>query len=555
MTSGIFELSFIILIAAGLGVLAKLLKQPLILGYLAAGALIGYFNLFPIREHEAFQVFADLGIMFLLFLVGMEINYSSLRLVGRPSLIVGLGQIIFTFIIGFFLALAFAFPLLPSAYIAIALTFSSTIIVVKLLSDKKDTNSLYGKISIGVLLVQDFIAILLLIILAAISEGNGLFLEDIFVTIMTGLVLFALAMWLGKTLMPLLFDVIARSHELLFLISLAWVFLIVSLVKQLGFSIEIGGFLAGIALANASEHYQIANRIRPLRDFFIVIFFVILGSLLLTTDFAGITLPVIVFSLFVLIGNPLIVLILMGFMGYRKRTSFLTGLTVAQISEFSLVLAVLGLKAGHLSTPEVALITTVGIITITLSSYMIVYASILLRFFYPILSFFERKKTSEEDLLLTPIEKPIVLVGYNRIGSNIAHYLPKEKLFIIDFDPEMIENAKRENISYLFDDVTDPEVIEKIPIAKTRLIISTSPDFDDNAALLAEIKKRKEQKRYPKLILRAETREEARSLYDQGADYVFLPPFNAGYHLGKLINRDKNLSSLTELREKDLASL
>lgn len=549
------ELAFIILIAAGLGVAAKLLKQPLILAYLATGALVGYFGFFHINERGIFEVFSDLGIMFLLFLVGMEINYSSLRLVGKSSLIVGLGQIIFTFIIGFFIALFFSIPPLPSAYIAIALTFSSTIIVVKLLSDKKDTNSLYGKISIGVLLVQDFFAILLLIILAAIAEGKGLFIEDVFVTAMTGVVLFALALWLGKTLFPLLFDLIARSHELLFLSSLAWVFLVVSLVSELGFSIEIGGFLAGIALANASEHYQIANRIRPLRDFFIVIFFVILGSLLLISDFSGIIFPIIVFSLFVLIGNPLIVLVLMGIMGYRKRTSFLTGLTVAQISEFSLVLAALGLKIGHLTQSQVALITAVGIITITLSTYLIVYAAQLLGFVYPLLSFFERKKSSEDRIVPEQIEKPIVLIGYNRIGSSIASYLPKGELFIIDFDPEMIENAKRENISYLFDDVTDPEVIEKISIEKSRLIISTSPDFDDNATLLAEIKKRKEQKRYPKLILRAQTREEARTLYDQGADYVFLPPLNAGYYLGKLISRDRNLSSLGELREKDLASL
>ncbi len=549
------ELAFIMVAAAALGIAAKLLKQPLLLAYLGTGALIGYFSLLHVTERETFLLFSDLGIMFLLFLVGMEINYPSLRAVGRASFIVGIGQVIFTFAIGFLLALSFQFSFLTSAYIAIALTFSSTIIIVKLLSDKKDTNSLYGKISIGMLLVQDFIAILLLILLTGIHAGESLSLTDISLTIGKGVVLFFLMLWLGKTLFPRLFDVIARSQELLFLTSLAWVFFVVAVVRQIGFSIEIGGFLAGLALANSSEHFQIANHIRPLRDFFIVIFFVILGSLLVLSDFQGLTLPIIVFSLFVLLGNPLIILIIMGLMGYRKRTSFLTGLTVAQISEFSLVLAALGLKIGHIEESTVALITGVGIITIMLSTYMIVYADHLFRFFSSSLVFFERSLIYEIDSFKKDVIKPVILAGYHRTGQSIALNIPKDDLLVIEFDPDMIALLKERGYEYIFDDIADPEVMERANLTQARLIISTSPDVEDNMTLLTEIKKRYKGQPKPKIIARAETEEEAKLLYGGGADYVLLPHFTAGEYLGKLLSANHSLSFLDEFREKDLARI
>ena len=325
MTSGLFELAIIILIAAGLGIAARLLKQPIILAYIFTGIIIGILSFFNLNNRELFQTFSELGITFLLFLVGLEINYSSLRLVGKASVLIGLGQIVFTAVIGYFIALFFDFNQLQSLYIAIALTFSSTIIVVKLLSEKKDSNSLYGKISIGLLLVQDFVAILILIFLAGIQANKGIVLSAIILTAIKGLILFIAMLWLGRKILPLVFNKIAQSQELLFLTSLAWCLGIATAVAKTGFSIEIGGFLAGLALANSSEHFQISAKIRSLRDFFILIFFVILGSSLIFSDFSGLTLPIIVFSLFVLIGNPLIVLIIMGLLGYRKRTSFMCG--------------------------------------------------------------------------------------------------------------------------------------------------------------------------------------------------------------------------------------
>ena len=549
MTSGLLELAIVILIAAVLGATAKLFKQPIVLAYLIAGVVIGYFGFFRFTDKEIFRMFSDLGIMFVLFLVGLEINYTSLRLVGKPSLIIGFAQIVFTFIIGFLIAFLFGFNNLISAYIAIALTFSSTVIVVKILSEKKDLNSLYGKLSIGILLVQDFLAILLLIILTGVESGKGLILSDILLTIVKGAALFVLMLILGKKIFPKIFDKIAHSQELLFLTSLAWLFIVAAGAEKIGFSIEIGGFLAGLALANASEHFQIASRIKPLRDFFILIFFVILGSSIIFSNFSGLTLPIIVFSLFVLIGNPLIVLIIMGLMGYRKRTSFLAAVTSAQISEFSLILAAVGLKLEHLTEPAVSLITAVGIITITLSTYMIIYGEEIFRRLSPYLLIFERKKTKEDESFIKEFNKPIILIGCHRTGQSIAYNLPKDDLLIIDFDPDIITQLKKHGFNYLFGDIADLEIMEKANLNKAKLIISTSPDLEDNLTLLSEMKNVAAK---PKIIVRARTENEAKILYQNNADYVLLPHFTAGQYLGKTITLDPEMKIIESLKKKDL---
>lgn len=556
MSSGLFDLAIIILIATALGIVARVFRQPTVLAYLVAGAVIGYFNLFHLDNKATFQTFSDLGIMFLLFLVGMEINYTSLRLVGKVSLIIGLGQIIFTFIIGWLIALFFGFSQLSAAYISIALTFSSTIIVVKLLSEKRDMHSLYGKISIGMLLVQDVIAILLLVLLTGIQTGGGFSWFGIIFTILKGIILFGLMLWLGRKILPLLFDKIARSQELLFLTSLAWAFLVVALVERVGFSLEIGGFLAGIALANSSEHFEIAGKIKSLRDFFIVIFFVILGSSIIFSSFGGLGLPIVVFSLFVLIGNPLIILVLMGLMGYRRRTAFLCGLTVAQISEFSLVLAALGLKLGHIAEPIVALITAVGVITITLSSYLITYSNEIFRALSPYLRIFERKNAQDDHVPDVEYRKSIILIGCHRTGQSVAFNLPKQDVLIIDADPDVIRQMKNDGYTVLFGDITDAEIFEKANFEESKLVISTSPDLDDNLFVLSEINKQKSRNQGVrlKIVLRAEDEKEAKILYDNNADYVLLPHFTSGRYLGKILEEDNGGGKILEtLRNRDLA--
>lgn len=546
------ELAILLVVASLLGILFRVFKQPLILAYLFTGILIGAFGFLNLRDGELIEVFSNLGIMFLLFLVGMEMDYNSIKKTGKLSLAIGLGQVIFTaiggFLLGYFL---FNFNFLSSLYIAIALTLSSTVIIVKLLSDKGSLTSLHGRATIGLLLVQDLVVILILIVLNAIQLGEDVGFLSLFRTFFAGIVLFGLMLALGGSFFPYIFRKIAHSQELLFLVSLSWLLSFAFIVKQFGFSVEIAGFLGGVALANSSEKYHIANKIRPLRDFFILIFFVFLGSLMIISNFSGLLLPVIIFSLFVLIGNPLIVMIIMGIMRYKKRTGFLTGVTVAQISEFSLIFATAGLSLGHIDEQIFALVVAVGVVTITLSTYLILYAEKIFPYISNFLSIFERKTTKEEHGDFG-ISRPVILIGANRIGRGIMSYIDNKSLLVIDFDPIVTDLLKKKGVDRIFADIKDPHLFEELNLEKTRLVVSTSPQLDDNLMLIRRVKDIDDK---IKVITRAESEEEAIVLYETGADYVLLPHFLSGKYLGRIINSRTELEKLGNLQKKELQIL
>ncbi len=554
MPIGILELTIVIFLASIFSLILNKLKQPLILAYLLTGLIIGFLGYNNLIEKDFLKVFSNLGVMFLLFLVGLEINYKALSIVGRTSVIVGVAQVIFTSLFGYFINRFLGFDFISSLYIAVALTFSSTVIIVKLLSDKKELNSLYGRISLGFLLVQDLIAIFALIILNSLVDFQGDFsFWKLILMLVAGFGLFFLMWFLSRNFLPRFFDYIARSEELLFLISLCWLFLVAFLVKKIGFSIEIAGFLAGVALSNSLEKYQIASRFNSLRDFFILIFFVILGSSIVFSDLSNVLWPIIVLSFFVLIGNPLIVLIIMGLLGYKRRTSFFAGVTVAQISEFSLILIALGNNLGHVSKEVVALVSMVGLITIGLSAYLIIYAESIYRKINKILKIFEKKNLQEIEIKEDEdYQRPIVLIGAHRTGENIAFNLKKEDLLIIDYDPEVVKKLKRKGYLVLYGDIRDKEIFEIAKIPFARLLISTSPDLEDNLTILEELKKYQIK---PKVVLRAENEKEARILYQHGADYVLLPNFTAGQYFAKTITLSQNFKILDELRKNDLLFL
>ena len=549
----LLELGIILVLAAILGIILKALKQPLILAYLITGLIIGALGFFDIAEREALEFFSNLGVMFLLFLVGLEMDYDSIKKVGKTSLAIGLGQVAFTATGGFLIAnFVFGFELIHAAYIAIALTFSSTVIIVKLLSDKGNLTSLHGRAAIGLLLVQDMVVILILISLNALEAGGDVGIGPVMQIIAGGVALFMVMMALGRTVFPYIFRKVAHSQELLFLVSLAWLLFFAVIVKATGFSIEIAGFLGGVALANSAQKYHIASKIRPLRDFFILVFFAILGSMMAVSNLGGMIVPIIAFSMFVLIGNPIIVMFIMKLLGYKKRTNFLTGVTVAQISEFSMIFATLGLTLGHISDQVFALIAAVGVVTITLSTYLILYAEKIFDYISKPLSFFEKENTIEDMESDPDPSKPIILIGAHRTGEGIMNYIDPEDLLVIDFDPVVIDELKERGVKHLFSDITDPHVLEYINLNDVEVVISTSPSLKDNLDLIRRFKRKNVD---TKIIVRAEEKREALELYDEGADYVLLPHFVSGQYLGSIIDPEFKLDRLKELRDIDLEFL
>ncbi len=524
------QIAFLLVVAAFAGVAAKLIRQPLIIGYLISGVVVGSLGL--VGDAHELEALGKIGVTLLLFLVGLEMNLSELPSVGKVAIVAGLGQIIFTSVFGFLIATALGYGALTAIYLAVALTFSSTIIIIKLLSEKNDLGSLYGKVSIGFLLVQDLVAILILMFLSALKTETFSSTTYLFV-VLKAVALIVVVWLLAKKVFPILFGrLVDYSTELLFVVSIAWALGLSALVGgPLGFSPEIGGFLAGLSLSTLPDHLQISSRTRPLRDFFLTLFFVILGTNFVISDAHEIVLPAIIFSTFVLIGNPLIVMVLLGIMGYRKRTSFLASVTVAQISEFSLILMAMGVSLAHVTDSEVALVVVVGVITMTASTYLILQADRIFKVIAPFLSIFERK-SSHEISVHAPVKKTdhVVLVGSHRTGTRLLSTLKKgdNNYVVVDFNPNTANRLSAAKMPVIFGDITDSDILESANVAEAKLVVSTTSDMHDNLVLLGYIKSKKSK---AITILKSATKLEAIKLYANGADYVLVPEVLAGEHI------------------------
>lgn len=545
-----FDITIIIVLAAILAIIFRLLKQPPVLAYILAGIILGPLGLYHIENQEALSSLSEVGITLLLFMLGLELKLGELRSVGKVALITGIGQIVFTSSLGFLLAVIFGIDPVAALYFSVALTFSSTIIIVKLLSDKKDLGSLYGKISIGFLLVQDFFAIIALILLSGLSTSSSPSFELIGIILLKASALFLLTIFLSNIFFPRLVHALSHSQEILFLSSLALAFGVSAFASSeyIGFSIEIGGFLAGLALANSIESTQIVAKIRSLRDFFIVLFFVLLGMNLVFADIASVLPTAIVFSLFVLIGNPLIVMILLGLLGYKKRTSFLAGLTVAQISEFSLIVIFLGNRIGHVPDEIVSLVTLVGIITFTLSTYAIMNGNTLFNMLQKYLGIFEKSKTVEKGSQNgSDYKNHIIIIGAHRIGGTVIKALAKYKdqMVIVDFNPDIIQELKNKNFNVVFGDIADPSIQEEAKIDKARIIFSTAPDYEDNIIIIRNVKRHNTK---GKVLVSAQYEEDIQDLYEAGADYVFRPFELAGKSIARIL-KPENSKLLAKLEE------
>jgi Kef-type K+ transport system membrane component KefB/Trk K+ transport system NAD-binding subunit len=535
MVALLAEVSTIILIAIAIGALMYLLRQPLLIGYILTGIIVSPYLLDIIRVEEI-KALGQFGIAFLLFMVGLNLNPRTIKEVGKVAVLSGIGQVLFTAIVGYFIGQLLGLSVLTSLYVAIALTFSSTIIIMKLLSDKGDLETLYGKISIGFLIVQDIIAILLLMIISAAARGTSspaLIAETIF----QGVGVFVLLLLIGLYVFPRLLPLIAKSQELLFLFSVGWCLVLATLFYALQFSLEIGALLAGMTLSLSPYRYEISAKMKTLRDFFIALFFIVLGSELLLGDVQASLLIIIVFSLFILIGNPLIMMVIMGMLGYTKRTSFLTGLTVAQISEFSIILVALGVEVGHLERNVLTYVTMIGLITITGSTYLILYAEKLYAFFAPFLTIFEKKGKKVDGISAQKKEMyDILLFGYNRMGYDLLSSIKKlkKRFLIVDYNPETIGNLSKEGYPCKYGDAGDLELLQELQLNKTKMLISTIPDVDINALL---IQKAREKNNNAIILVVSHSVEEAMYLYKAGATYVVMPHLLGGKHTAQLIRK------------------
>ncbi len=523
MDIGIFEqIAAVLLVCVVAGGAALALRQPLVVGLIAAGIAVGPQALGLVDEASEIELLAKLGIALLLFVVGLKLDVRLIGRLGPVALATGIGQIVFTSVIGFFIARALGFATVPALYVAVALTFSSTIIIVKLLTDKREIDDLHGRIAIGFLIVQDIAVVLAMIAITASGDASGPLGTQILSVLARGVVLVGLVILFGRYVATRLVSLLARQSELLILGAVTWAVALASVSILLGFSEEVGAFLAGLSLASTPYRDAISGRLSTLRDFMLVFFFIELGTrfdLSTALDQIGAAL---IFSVFVLVGNPIIVMAIMGAMGYRKKVSFKAGLTVAQISEFSLILVALGASQGQIGSDVVGLITAVGLITIAGSTYLIYGSDAIYARIEPLLSIFERDMpVVGPDLSDDHHDPDYIIIGLGRFGSTILQELMARGVDVlaVDFDPRSVQSPSFD-VPVVYGDAGDPTLVDHLPLASAEWIVSTVRSLDANLTLLTSLRSAGYAGR---IAVASERQEDCDLLIAAGADITVQP--------------------------------
>jgi Kef-type K+ transport system membrane component KefB len=520
-------ISLIVAISALLTILARIIKQPPIIAYLIAGIIVGplVLNWIGISSLSTgiLQSFARIGVAFLLFIVGLSLDFRLLKEIGKASTITGIIQVAIITFLGTLLSIFLGFDNLTALYIGVALAFSSTVVVVKILSDKKELETLHGKIAVGILIIQDILASIALMVLPVIKEINENNIIQILEKFGAAIVLIVFVFLLAKFAFNRFMNYLAKSQETLFLFGIAWALALATIFYALGFSMEIGALIAGMSLASSKYALDLEGKMKPLRDFFIVLFFVFFGSQLTTITWSLLKVAIIL-SIFVMIIKPLIAMYILKFLGYTKRTNFLASISLAQVSEFSLILVMLGFSIGQLNQEIMNLSVLVALITIGLSTYAMNYSHKLTENLSGFLSLFEGKIKQKDECKNNCYD--IILIGYHRIGFKLFETLKNlnKKLLIVDYNPKVVLNLQDKKIASIYGDVGNKNFLNDLPLAKAKLIISTIPEESSNI-LIKEVLK--EHKSAATFIATVEQPRQAIDLYNEGIDYVLIP-----HHLG-----------------------
>jgi Kef-type K+ transport system membrane component KefB len=554
MQADIFtELSIILVVVAIIAGLMRFLRQPLILGYILTGILVGPLAFDLIKAKQAFQGFSEIGIALLLFIIGLGMNLGIIRSLGRVSFVTA--SILFATIgsLGVIASILLGFNLATSLVMGIALFFSSTILILKVLTDKREANRLHGQIAIGVILIDDVVATLAIVTVAAFAHTGGFSAVDYVLLGLRAVALIGLLFFLGAYVIPRLSKAFAKNQELLFLFAIAWGFGIASLFSLAGLSHEVGALFAGVSLAGLPYATEMSTRLKPLRDFFVVLFFVYLGENFVFKDMGQIIVPALVLSAIVIFFKPLAVMASLGLQRYTKLTSFKTAVHLSQISEFSIVLVVFAASTGVISNNAPSIITMVALVTITLSSYLMKYDDGLYRAFHRALGLFERKNIHERKqkrALYTAI-----LFGYHHGGHEFLQLFrdTKERYLVVDYDPEIIEHLEIQGVRHAYGDATDEEFLEEINAGHAKFVASTITDKKVNVMLLSYLHRYSTDVTF---ICHARTYEDALNLYERGAAYVILPHFLGTEYIATHIKRygmDKD--AFAQFRARHIVSI
>jgi Kef-type K+ transport system membrane component KefB len=548
------DIGICVIAATVFAFIARFLRQPLILAYIGAGLLIGPPGFKLIKDGESIAHISELGLAFLLFIVGLEIDLKHLIKSGKVAAILGTVQVAGCALLGWAVAFALGFRGLAAAYLGVASAFSSTMIVVKLLSDKGELDTAAGRVTLGVLLMQDVLAIVVLAVQPNISNPA---LLPLGLSVVKGFALVVGTMLASRYVLPVLFRSVAKTPEVLLIAAISWCFLVSGAALAADFSIAMGALIAGVSMSTFPYSLDVIAKIRSLRDFFVTLFFVALG-MQITIGAASTLVAAGVLSLVVLAGRFVPVMPTLKALNYGQRVGILTSLALAQVSEFSLVIVSLGLGLKHIGQDVVSIVTISLVVTSTVSTYLIQWNH---KIAGAIVNFMTRKgmvdAQERETKAAGKRHHPIVVVGCYREASSLVPLLLEDAkdFLVVDFSPEVHRKLTEMRVPCLYGDISHADTLEHAGIEEAKVILSTiSDDFLRGTSNLKLLKQLRAMSPHAKIIVRAEKVDAAKAMYEAGADYVLLPRHLVAEQIRDLLRRVEG-GTLDEAKQAELTAM
>lgn len=524
------DLAIILLSATLVGFIAKQTGQPTIIAYIIAGVVIGPAALGIVEITELTETLSELGLAFLLFLLGIKMRLDEIRHVLAPIVKIAIPQMMAVAIVGTGISLLLGFTMIEAVLIGLAVMYSSTAVVIKLLNDKDEATSLHGKIDVGILLVQDIVVVILLAVLAA---GRPDDVAEVLTTLAIVLLLVALitvaAIGASRYVLPAVFRRIADNKDVFFLIALSWVFLFIFVSHEINLflapfgieaylSIEMGAFLAGLAIAQLPYSLELRDRVNPLTDLFVMVFFVSVALNLEIADLAVYWKEAIVAAAVLMLAKFIIFFALINWQRFTLETTFLGSISMIQISEFGIIVGVAAVQGGFIGTDVLGFLTLLALLTMGVSVYFIEFNHKLFERMEPFLSRWEtatdqRSGTEER-------RNHAVIVGYDAITQYALPLIADqyENVVVVDRSIDHIETLNDEGYETVYGDISNSTIRKEIGIKHAAFLLSSSVQVDVNSRLIEEINDE------ATIFVEAEWTADARQLYERGAHVVLLSP-------------------------------
>lgn len=555
-----------IIAAAALGLPSHFIGIPLILSYLIAGVIIGpHLGLGLIENSESISNISEIGLVLLMFILGLEINLKKLLQAGRTVMISGTVQICGCLGLAYFFFRTLGYDREPYEvlYLSVACALSSTLIIVKILSDQMDLDSLASRISLGILVLQDFVAIGFLALQPNLAD---LSLFTLFYSISKVALLVLISWLIAHYVLPRVFKISSRQPELMLILAMAWCFLMSGLAYYLNLSLEMGALIAGISIASFPYHLDVAAKIASLRDFFITLFFVSLGMQIPLPSVEVLKLTSLI-VLFVLCSRIITIFPILHSLGYANRSSLLPALNLSQVSEFAIVLTSLGVYYKHISVAMLSAFIIALVTTALISSFLIPAAHSIYIKLNPLLEKLGLpdnlgERAAKQHLVEKRQQFNTVFLGFYRDASSLLFEMQErfsketiDLLLVVDFNPESHKELKRLGINCVFGDISHVDTLRHLNLHRSKFIICTIPDkILKGTTNLKILKSLKQLAPDSFIIVTAENFKSAEEMYGAGATYVFIPRLVSATYLANIIEC-LQVGGASTLQEEALESL